>query len=344
MPYSRHKNDSQDTLLNQPNISFYALPQGGRRWDYFKRKRKIAQTCKAVSPHYDALLIRGITPRQWTVWQNCKVSCKAFLLVGSLQENRPPFSWKLNVFLTWVLTQVRRWEFGKIAASEQSLLFANSPALVQEIQKDWGAKALFVSTNTIKVEQIGRLVFKKINTPCCLLFVGRVVRDKGIEDLIEALALLNSKREHSFVLKIIGNAEITYKAHLERMASELGVADYIGWEGFVPFGESLLQQYRAADFLVLPSWHEGFPHCIWEAAATSTPVIVTAVGGIPGLVDNSMVTFVHKHSPEDIASKIVSILSAPKIRWEKVERLHTLCHGFTVEFGAKTLADILTKK
>jgi glycosyltransferase involved in cell wall biosynthesis len=343
LPLSGQKNDTQDTLLDQPNICLYPLPSEGGRLGTFERKRKISQICKKVSENYDLLLVRGITPRQWIVWKNCRTPQKAFLLVGSLRENRPPFGLRLNEILIWSLSHVRRWEFKKIISIQSALIFANSPHEVREIQDDWAVKALFVSTNTIKNEQIKPLAFREINNPCSLLFVGRVVQDKGIEELIEALALLNSREKIRFILIIVGNVEISYKEKLEFLATKLGIRDQIEWKGFVPFGETLLQLYGAADFFVLPSWHEGFPHSIWEAGATSTPVVVTSVGGIPGLVNDQLVTFINKHSPEDIVFKIENLINHPNIRKAKIERLHAYVKHFTVERGAEEIVKIFKK-
>ncbi len=344
LPISKSRIASQDTLLDKPNICLYSLPYEGGLLGTFERKRKISQICKKVSENYDLLLVRGITPRQWVVWKNCRITQKAFLLVGSLRENRPPFGLRRNEILIWFLSHVRRWEFKKIISCQSALILANSPHVVQEIQDDWAVKALFVSTNTIKTEQIKPLVIRDINKPCNLIFVGRVVKDKGIEELIEALALLNSRGKIRFFLIIVGNVEISYKEKLEIFAAKLGISDRIEWKGFIPFGEPLLQLYEAADFFVLPSWHEGFPHSIWEAGATSTPVVVTSVGGIPGLVNDQLVTLINKQSPEDIVFKIENLINQPNIRKAKIERLHAYSKCFTVESGAEELVKIIKKE
>lgn len=340
LPATQTKHEQQDTLLSVANIHLYPLPTGGKRWDYFQRKQQIARVCRQVSGQYDILLVRGITPRQWTVWRNCQTPHKAFLLVGSLCENRPKFGWRWGEFLTWGLTQLRRWEFGKIANGRRTLLSANSPYLVKEIAATAHTTVHFIPTNTLRKAQISPFEPRPVSLERCkLLFVGRVVQDKGIEDLIAALSLL---RQPSALLKIVGKVSPPYLDRLIRLSKSLGVGAQIVWQGFVPFGEDLLMHYKEADLLVLPSWHEGFPHCIWEAAATSTPVLVTAVGGIPGLVDDGLVTFIKKRSPKDIAAKITFLTANQILREEKTARLHALCKEYTVESGAAILKRIVT--
>lgn len=337
LPVTSVQSAYQDTLICEPNVQLHALPMGGRRWDYFERKRRIGAICREVSKNYDVLLVRGLTPRQWTIWRHCDVQKKAFLLVGSLLENRPKFGWAPDALLTWALSFIRRQEFNRI--SKTGILLANSPQLVYEISAVSGSAAQFVSTNTLQKNQIPPLERKEIGHPCQLLFCGRVVPDKGIEELIAALGML--QKQGTYQLWVLGNLAPTYKARLESLAAQWNVENDIYWEGFVPFGPKLLAYYQRADFMVLPSYHEGFPHSIWEAAAFSVPVLTTKVGGIPGLVDDSMVQFIEKKSARDIAEKISWLAHQPSLRWEKVERLYQHGLGFTVEAGAKSLVDVL---
>ncbi len=338
MPETSTQTPMQDTLIDAPNIKLHPLPMGGKRWDYFQRKKQVRAVCQKVSPSYDVLLVRGITPRQWVVWQGCRVKLKAFLLVGSLLENRPPVGVSLSKFLTWALNQLRLQEFKLIG--QDGILFANSPELTREIRAVCGKHAQFIPTNTLSQTQFPPLNLRKINNPIQLVFCGRVVQEKGIEELIHALGLLK-KQASCCQLSIVGKVQSAYRLHLEELAQQVGVTTYISWLGFVPFSEKLLALYQAADFLVLPSYHEGFPHCIWEAGANSLPVVCTKVGGIPGLVDETMVSFVEKRSALAIASTILALQQNDSGRWQKVESLHRYSQQFVVEATARQLCNAL---
>ncbi len=341
LPETKNRTPVQDTLVNAPNIKFYPLPLGGKRWDYFQRKKQIRSVCQRVSPGYDMLLVRGITPRQWAVWQACQVQRKAFLLVGSILESRPALGTGISRVLSWVLGHVRLWEYKNIC--RDGILMANSPNLNKEIKLFSGRDAEFIPTNTLSQTQVQPLCLKEIGSPTQLLFCGRVVQDKGIEELILALGALSQGGSHAYKLRIVGNVQAAYRSSLEVRAKEHGVAKSISWEGFVTFGEKLFAFYREADFLVLPSYHEGFPHCIWEAGAFSLPVLCTKVGGIPGLVDESMVCFIEKKSAIDIAEKIIFLQHNDTERWKQVERLHQYVQKFSVEAAAVQLSEALTK-
>lgn len=331
----------QDTLITERGIKMFKLPKGGKLIDYWSRKKQIVEICMNVSTNYDILLIRGITPKQWTVWQHCNTPKKSFLLVGSLYENQPSFGFSKSKIVTWFLTHVRRFEFKKITRS--GIILANSPLLVNEIKQYTGCESTFIPTNTLSDKHIPKLTIRPIKKVCHLLFCGRVVQDKGIEELIHALKILNEKFNNKFNLTLIGPVKKEYQKYLNDVSTKLGIAEKIKWLGFIPFGERLFEAYRLADIFVLPSYHEGFPHSIWEAGANSVPVITTKVGGIPGIVNDEMVFFIEKKSAISISDTIFNILNDPDFRNKKVEALYNITCLFTIESGCQKLYETFNK-
>lgn len=109
-----------------------------------------------------------------------------------------------------------------------------------------------------------------------LLSVGNLLELKGHHLAIEALELLADVE-----LLIVG--EGPQRAALEELARRRGVADRVTFAGGVP-PERMADMYRSAFALVLASRIEGMPNVVLESLACGTPVIATAVGGIPEVI------------------------------------------------------------
>ncbi len=116
------------------------------------------------------------------------------------------------------------------------------------------------------------------------LYVGRVVPEKGVDLLIEALAEA-SPRVPSALLAVTGPlapgpSGLEYAARLERLIRERSVEGRVRILGLVP-DRDLEDLYRASDILVVPSrWEEPAPMVTVEAMARGLPVIAAAVGGL----------------------------------------------------------------
>ena len=107
------------------------------------------------------------------------------------------------------------------------------------------------------------------------VFVGRIVRDKGINELVAAFDRLH--REHADVhLVLVGpredNLDPVSQATRERIQRGDGIEAVGGQHDVRPF-------YAAADALVFPSYREGFPNVVIEAGAMGLPSIVTDING-----------------------------------------------------------------
>lgn len=337
---SNSKKNDQDYAVFSQNVKVHRL-NPSHRVHLFKRNQHIRQICQTVSPHYDILLIRGITPRQKLVFDNCAIAYKCFLLVGSLIDSQPVLHFNKVSIITWLLYRLRRKELQIISRSAR--MFANSPALVQEISTVLGVQAGFIPTNTISKSDFRPLVIRPIEKPAKLLFCGRVVKEKGIEELIDAIRELIDRGLH-VSLEVIGSITENYKFILSDKIAKLNLGSQIRFHGFIPFGDDLLQFYSDSDIYVLPSWHEGFPHSIWEAAATCTPVIITPVGGIPGIIGSDHVLFCKVRDTEALVNSVINCLTNLAATNGRIKNLYHLAIDYTIENCAEIAFSILTRR
>jgi glycosyltransferase involved in cell wall biosynthesis len=98
-----------------------------------------------------------------------------------------------------------------------------------------------------------------------------------------AVTALRDVPEASLV--VIG--EGSEQAAVARAAADAGVEERVALKGPLPRA-SVLEWLRAADAAVLPSDWENFPHAAVEALAVGTPVIATAVGGVPEILEDGV--------------------------------------------------------
>ena len=118
------------------------------------------------------------------------------------------------------------------------------------------------------------------------LFLGRIEPLKGVHELVEAFAEVH-RRHPDTSLTFAGDGESV--AALERRCGELGITAAVRFPGRVAY-EELGRLFAEIDCLVLPSYSEGMPLSVLEAAAHHRVLIVTEVGDLPSLFGDRVPT------------------------------------------------------
>ena len=143
-----------------------------------------------------------------------------------------------------------------------------------------------------------------------ILSVGRLSREKGHACLLEAVALLNRHGAPSFRLLIIGDGP--EKASLRERCRALGLDSTVVFAGHRTDVDVF---YSMADILALPSHSEGSPNVVLEAMAAGVPVVATAVGGVPEIVEHARTgLLVPAGRPDAMAKAMASLLTDEKLR------------------------------
>lgn len=116
------------------------------------------------------------------------------------------------------------------------------------------------------------------------IFVGRIVQDKGINELIEATKRLYENDYH-FRLLLVGTFYDKLNAVSKKTRDIIDECDYIECVGKK---EDVRPWYAASNALVFPSYREGFPNVVLEAGAMELPSIVTNINGSREIINNNI--------------------------------------------------------
>lgn len=143
-------------------------------------------------------------------------------------------------------------------------------------------------------------------------WIGRLSREKGADLFLEALARWNPP---GTIASIIGDGR--ERAALEHRAAVLGVDRFVRWHGARRDAGRLM---RGFDALALTSRTEGVPMVILEAMHSGTPIIATAVGGIPTVVDSTQAILVPSESPDALAAGMERLRAEPVEAQKRADR------------------------
>ena len=116
------------------------------------------------------------------------------------------------------------------------------------------------------------------------VFVGRIVGDKGINELVEAFDKLHNKYNNTRLV-LVGRYEHNLDPVSDTTRKSIYDNDAIDACG-PKYGDDLLQMYVNADCFVMPSYREGFPNTVLEAGAMGLPSIVTDINGSREIIEN----------------------------------------------------------
>lgn len=150
-----------------------------------------------------------------------------------------------------------------------------------------------------------------------ILFVGRMVPEKGVELLLQAAKLLKVQNT-PFKLRIVGNKNFSatdpltpYELSIRALAADLG--DLVEFLPFQPRAR-IVELYQAADIFCVPSnWDDPCPLTIVEGMATGLPIVASRRGGIPeeGL---SAIRYFSPPDSAELARELITLLTNPALR------------------------------
>lgn len=178
-----------------------------------------------------------------------------------------------------------------------------------------------------------------------VLFVGRMVREKGVHVLLEAAPKILARHPET-IFVLVGTGY--YIDDLKRQAEYLGIAGKVKFLGYVS-DDDLLRTYRACDVVAIPSLYEPFGIVALEGMAARVPVVSSDAGGLTDFVENwetGMTTYAG--SADSLAWGVNQVLDNPdlaeKLRQTAYDKVNTIYNWRviakrTLEVYEKVLAE-----
>ena len=188
-----------------------------------------------------------------------------------------------------------------------------------------GANCVAISA-TVAQEFRERRVCREPSESSIVLYVGWMIAEKGVLDLLDAFQHLHGKCSHAR-LRMVGPL-FPGADYWQRQAEQRGIEEKVEFAGPIHDRQALIHEFRSAEVFVLPSHAEGFPVAMLEAMSQGLPCVGSSVGGIPDILDHGAAgVIVPPRNPTAIANALQILLTDPSKRQAfssiATERVHS---------------------
>jgi glycosyltransferase involved in cell wall biosynthesis len=301
--------------IDRPNITVAPLPFFMTHAQAYRRARQLLRTFRNHAADLDVVNARGTAPLAYLLWWLTRHRRIPFIYHFAsdpfeLIERSPKYRGLRGLFA--------RTAYGLEFAIQRYIVrrnfgFASGETLCRRLRKVT-ANVDPVVDSSLAAEDYFQRDDCCTGTPIRLLYVGYLREGKGLNDLIDALAILR-RENHDVCLDLVGDGEL--RATLQAQAERLGLTAHVHFRGYKQLGPEMNEMYKQADIFTLPSLSEGSPRVIIEALGHSLPVVATPVGNIPQQLDDGQRgVLVPINDPEALAQGILRIVNDADLRRE----------------------------
>ena len=174
--------------------------------------------------------------------------------------------------------------------------------------------------------------------PLRLLYIGRIAREKGVYEMLQAMRLALEMGVEARLIVAGDGAELP---RLRRYAQALGLGSRACFAGPV-FGEDKVKLLSGCDLFMLPSYSEGLPYALLESMAAGVPVIATPVGAIPDVVaDGTHGLLVPARDGKAIAGALATLcLDRERLSWMSRACRRRIRAAYSIDRVAAELAEL----
>jgi glycosyltransferase involved in cell wall biosynthesis len=265
--------------------------------------------------------------------------------IGAAVEPEQPWSWSFTMHGPTEFADLRHYRLAEKLSDASFVVcisdFARSQLMALSDPDDWDR--LEVIHVGIPVDQFTRSAPPQpTSRPPSILYIGRLVPEKGQAVLLEAVALL-AGRGHNVEVTLAGDGAL--RGDLEARAERLGIGPQVSFLGAV--GQDRLRElYEGASIFCLPSFAEGVPVVLMEAMAMALPVVSTRITGIPELIEDGVGgLLVAPGRPDELADRLETLLSDPALcRDLGAHGREAVLREFDAERSATQLYELFAKR
>lgn len=161
-----------------------------------------------------------------------------------------------------------------------------------------------------------------------ILFVGRLSREKGIEDLLQALSFQSPQTLSKIDVLIVGKGSPKYMLDLHEFSLKLGIRDKVTFHGEVDWGV-ISPIYKSSDIFVLPSYSEGFPQVLLEAMASGLAIIATNISGVQDVIKENNGMLFESGDVKKLSQHIETLVNDDKLRRSMSEKAYYTALNFS---------------
>lgn len=269
--------------LEAPNVTVVPLPWFTTHAQAYRRSVSIVRAFRSHCDDLDVINCRGTAPLGYALW-------------WLTRKRRVPFLYHFSSdpFEVIAKSPAYRGVYGLFARTAYGAEFAMQKFIMRRNYSFTDGEAIAarlrrftphvepIILSSLRSEDYFQCDDRCVSSPVRVLYVGYLRQGKGLDDLVEAIALLR-KAGRPVELDLAGEGEL--REPLTQQAQRLGIQDAVHFRGYVVMGEALNRIYNEADMFALPSLSEGSPRVVLEALGHSLPVVATDVGNIAEQLD-----------------------------------------------------------
>lgn len=301
--------DKYADKIEQQGIAFFPMPMNGKGTNPIEDLGLISRLYKLFKKEKPAVILT-YTPKP-----NIYSSIAARFLKIPVINNIAGLG---NAFINpGIVTQIAIQLYKLALRSSKKVFFQNNDDLSLFLEKKLVKETLAerIPGSGVDTHKFSPLTGDRPRDRFVFLLVARMLWDKGVGDLVEAMRILKA-RYPQVECQLLGfldvqNPTAISKEQMQRWVDE-GLVTYLG------VSDNVADVMRTADCVVLPSYREGVPRTMLEAASLAKPIITTDSVGCRDVIDEGVNGFLCKpKNAQDLADKMERMINLPE-----AERIH----------------------